>query len=299
MAKKVTKSTTDERVFAQNAFKTLATNIRFASVDSPVSVIAVTSSVANEGKSTISVGLAQALGQGGKHILLIECDMRRRSLAAMLNVHSRQGIYSVLSGQAKLEDVVVSTKAPGVSFLDCEPHIPNPVDILGSKRFRNFVEGLKSQYDNIILDCPPLGAFVDAAVASESADGTVLVCRQDFVKREEFLNAYDQLKKANANVLGVVMNYCEDDKSDYYYSYYNKPKNTTVSTLVGTGAGSAPASMQAPVAPPSTPTPAPQPPVQRKPTKVVSTPTVNKVGTASAVKPITHQVQSNQSRFKR
>ena len=216
------KKAQDDRVFIQNAVKTLATNIRFASVDDPVRSIVVTSSIPNEGKTTIATNLAQALVSGGKTVLIVECDMRCRSLASALGTHARNGIYAVLSGQVELDDAVVRTSTRNVWFLDSEPHIPNPVDILGSKRFHSFIERLKDEYDYVVLDTPPLSAFIDAAVLGSIADGTLLVVRRNFVRREEVLSSYEQLKKAEANVLGTVLNYCEDKKSEYYYEYYSK-----------------------------------------------------------------------------
>lgn len=211
-----------DRAVMQNAVKTLATNIRFASVDNPVRSIVVTSSIPNEGKSTIAVALSEALASGGKSVLLVECDMRRRSIAGMLGLHAQNGLYAVLSAQVELEDAVVRTSMRGVSFLDAEPHIPNPVDILGSRRFHSFVESLKSSYDYVVFDTPPLSAFVDAAVIGSVVDGSLLVVRRNFVKREAVVSSLEQLKKAGANVLGTVLNYCENERSDYYYEYYNK-----------------------------------------------------------------------------
>lgn len=211
-----------DRAVMQNAVKTLATNIRFASVDNPVRSIVVTSSIPSEGKSTIAVALSEALASGGKSVLLVECDMRRRSIAGMLGVHAQSGLYAVLASQIELEDAVVRTSMRGVSFLDAEPHIPNPVDILGSRRFHSFVESLKSSYDYVVFDTPPLSAFVDAAVIGSVVDGALLVVRRNFVKREAVVSSLEQLKKAGANVLGTVLNYCENERSDYYYEYYNK-----------------------------------------------------------------------------
>lgn len=210
------KKAQDDCVFIQNAVKTLATNIRFASVDNPVRSIVVTSSIPDEGKTTIATNLAQALVSGGTTVLIVECDMRRRSLAAALGAHARNGIYAVLSGQVDLDDAVVCTSTRNVWFLDSEPLIPNPVDILSSKRFHSFIECLKDEYDYVVLDTPPLSAFIDSI-----ADGTLLVVRRNFVRREDVLSAYEQLKKVEANVLGTVLNYCEDKRSEYYY-YYSK-----------------------------------------------------------------------------
>ena len=136
----------------QNAIKTLAANIRFASVDDPIRSIAVTSSVPNEGKTTITIQLAQAMASNGKTVLLVECDMRRRSLANALGLHARTGIYSVLCGQTEIRDAVVSTLTRGMYFLDSEPHIPNPDALLNSKRFHRFVEQALGNFDYVSLE---------------------------------------------------------------------------------------------------------------------------------------------------
>ncbi len=213
----------NDKVFVQNAVKTLVANIRFASVDNPVRVIGVTSSIPNEGKSTVSYSLAQALANGGQSVLLIDGDLRRRSLAGMVGSHAQAGIYGVLSGQVALEDAVVRTSVNGLYFLDCEPHIPNPVDILSSRRFRNFIAQVREKYVYVVIDTPPLTAFVDGAVISQNTDGMLLVVRQDQTKRDDLLEGYEQLKKADANIIGCVLNCADNEKSDYYYySYYNK-----------------------------------------------------------------------------
>ena len=210
------------QVVVQNAAKTLLANIRFASVDTPVHSLVVTSSVPNEGKSTVCVNLAEAIATSGKSVLLVECDMRRRSLADLLGVHARTGIYGVLAEQSELEDAVVATGVKGMYFLDSEPHIPNPADILSSRRFRRFLENAQKTYDYVLIDTPPVGTFVDAAVISSLVDATALVVREGYTKRQDVAAAYEQLKKADANVIGAIMNFCETESSEYYYAYYNK-----------------------------------------------------------------------------
>ena len=166
---------TNTRVIMQNALKTLAANIRFASVDTPIKTLVVTSSVPNEGKSFVALELARTLASGSKDVLLVECDMHRRTLAGALGVHPPMGLYAVLSGQASLEEAVAQTDAKGLFFLDCEPHIPNPADILASRRFHHLTERVRDAYDYVIFDTPPLSAFVDAAVLGSVVDGTLLV----------------------------------------------------------------------------------------------------------------------------
>lgn len=216
------KKTSSDALVVQNAAKTLLANIRFASVDRPVKSIVLTSSVPNEGKSTVAYNLAQAIASSGKRTLIVECDMRRRSLADMVGARARHGIYAVLSGQVELDEALVATSHRNLFFLDSEPHIPNPADILSSQRFRKLVAQMESDFDYVVIDTPPVGTFVDAAIIATLADATALVVRERFVKRAELQNAYDQLKKADANVIGVIMNMCEAESSEYYYAYYNK-----------------------------------------------------------------------------
>ena len=211
-----------DKLVVQNAAKTLLANIRFSSVDNPIRVITLTSSTPNEGKSIVALNLAQAIATSGKSVVLVECDMRRRSLADMIGARTRGGLYAVLSEQMTIEEAVVETSQKNLYFLDSEPHIPNPADIIASKRFRRLVEALRETFQYVIFDTPPVGAFVDAAEVGHLSDGVLFVVRENFAKRAEVQAAFDQLRRAEANVIGAVMNYCEAETSEYYYSYYTK-----------------------------------------------------------------------------
>ena len=211
-----------DKLAVQNAVKTLLANIRFASVDNPIQTLTVTSSTPNEGKSTVALNLAQAIATSVNSVCLVECDMRRRSLAEMIGAHSRGGVYSVLSNQLPLSEAVMETSQKNLYFLDSEPHIPNPADILVSRRFAKLVDALKERFRYVIFDTPPVGTFVDAAEVGRLCDGVVFVIRENFTKRNEVMSAFEQLKKAEVHVIGAVMNYCETETSEYYYSYYTK-----------------------------------------------------------------------------
>ena len=204
----------------QNAAKTLLANIRFMSVDNPYQLISLTSSVPNEGKTFVTASLGQAIATSGKTCLLVECDMRRRSMAGVLGVHAQHGIYSVMSGSLALGQVVVATRTPNLYFLDAEPHIPNPSDILSSKRFGRLLQEMRATYDYVIFDTPPVGTFVDAAVLGTRVDAVFVVVRENYVHREELKNAVEQLQASGSNVAGVVMNFCEGRGSSYY-DYYS------------------------------------------------------------------------------
>lgn len=225
----------------QNAAKTLFANIKFASVDNPIHMVALTSAIPNEGKTTASLNLAQAIAGSGQKVLLVEADMRRRSLASELGVHPRNGAYSVMSGMVTLDEAVVSTSTPMLYFLDIEPNIPNPADLLSSKAYARLVEELDGAYDYVIFDTPPVGTFVDAAILSRLVDGVVMVVKVNGAKRDEIATAYEQLCKADAHILGVCATFCENTNSEYYYAYYNKD-NQRVDPTRGRGVpASAPA----------------------------------------------------------
>ena len=235
------KRTADRQAF-QNAVKTLAANIRFASVDSPVRTICVTSSVPSEGKTTTSVALGRAFAEGGARVLLLECDMRRRSLATALGRHGRFGLYSVLTGEHSVQEAAVAVgQSKGLFFLDSEPGIPNPPDVLQSKRFHALLAQLQSQFDYVIVDTPPVATFVDAAVVASFLDATILVVRQDFTHREDVRAAYEQLVQAGANVIGTVLNCCDATSSGHYYGYYKERRNDSYDIVAPGGEATRPA----------------------------------------------------------
>lgn len=221
MAKKKKKAASNT-LEIQNAAKTMLANIRFASVDSPMQSIVITSSVPNEGKTTTTIELAKAIASSGNSVLLVEADMRRRSAASALGVRASHGAYAVMANQVTLQQAVVSAGVPNFYFLDTEPNIPNPADILSSRAYVRLVDEACDAYDYVLFDTPPVGTFVDAAILSRLVDGVVLVVKIGGAKCDEIVAAYDQLNKAEAHIIGACATFCEGTGSEYYYAYYNK-----------------------------------------------------------------------------
>ena len=245
MAKK--RKSSSNRLEVQNAAKTMYANIRFMSVDDPICSIVMTSTIPNEGKSTSSIELARAIGSSGKRVLLVEADMRRRSLSDAIGVRTPAGLYAVLSDEAELKDAIVETDVPNVYFMDVEPSIPNPADIISSKRFRKLMATFEQDFDYVLYDTPPVGTFVDAAILGSLADATVLVVKPGAASRDELLKAYEQLQKAEANVIGICATFCENSSSEYYYAYYTKDgKRADDSAIESSQQASPAASMQLP-----------------------------------------------------
>jgi len=206
----------------QNAAKTLMANIRFSSLDTDIHTICVTSTLPNEGKTTVTIALGEAYASAGNSVLLVEGDMRRRSLANALKLAPSAGLYSVLTQEKTLQEVICPTGMRNLYLLDTEPNIPNPVDILSSHHYENLVKTLSGLFDYVIFDTPPLGTFIDAAVLGALTDGALLVVKRGATKRAMAQEVIKQLNQADVNTMGVVLTFCESDNSDYYYKYYTK-----------------------------------------------------------------------------
>ncbi len=217
----------------RNAANTLLANIEFSSIDEPVKTVAITSTIPNEGKSTIALSLAAAAGQAGKRVLVMEGDLRRRSLRAALNVHPQHGLHAVLTGACALREAVIRVPLPGVYFLDAEPGIPNPEALLNSKRYESLIERARNVFDMVIIDTPPIGAFADAAVIARQVDGALLVVRENYTDKRDAQLAMSQLRASTARVLGVVLNFEERASGGYgyYYGYYYDEKKVPADSV--------------------------------------------------------------------
>lgn len=207
----------------KNSFSTLYANIRFASVGKPLKSLVVTSVGMDEGKSTVASNLAATIAQAGQTCVLVDADLRKHTLKSMLEISPQYGLYSILSGNCPIHEGISGTQFDNLYFIDCEPNIPNPADILGSGRFASLIKYLSNNFDYVILDTPPLISFVDGALASSIADGTILIVREGKTKKTDIKNAVTQLQQANAKIIGSVLSFSSDTtESDYYYAYYNK-----------------------------------------------------------------------------
>lgn len=189
------------------AIEALAANIRFAGTTGESRAIAITSSLPNEGKSTLTVALGNALAKGGRRVCLVEGDLRRPTVGRMLGCSPTCGIGSVLVGDATLDDALVPTGQARLFLLDGETDIANPADLFATQSFKKVLRTLKRRFDYVIVDTPPLHAVVDAAVIAAAAGDAVLVVREGRAARGDVRSSYDQLRKAGAHVLGTVVNY--------------------------------------------------------------------------------------------
>ena len=210
----------NEKSSLQDAVKTLRANIQFSSIDNELKTIVVTSVMPQEGKSTLSIFLGIAMAEYGKKTLLVECDNRRPMIGNYLRRRAKTTVADIISGRnATPLEAVEPTGMNRLDFLDSIV-MANPVEVLSSRRFWAVIEELKSAYDIIIMDTPPLGSFIEAAVLAAKADGTLLVLKAGRTDANEAKKVIAQLEKAKARLLGAVLNDVDMSSESYYSDYY-------------------------------------------------------------------------------
>ncbi|MDP4091027.1 MAG: CpsD/CapB family tyrosine-protein kinase [Bacillota bacterium] len=206
---------------AAEAFRTLRTNIQFSSLDDTVKSIVVTSSGPSEGKSTVLINLAITIAQSGKRIVLVDCDLRKPTVHKKLGIPNSEGLTNLLIQDRKLDDIVQPTNVPNLFVITSGPTPPNPAELLGTKRMKQFFNELKQIFDMVLIDAPPVIAVTDAQIISTIADGTLLVTSYGSTEKFALVKAKELLDKVGAKILGVVLNKVSVKSGSYYGKYYN------------------------------------------------------------------------------
>lgn len=206
------------------AYRILRTNIQFTNIDNDIKSIVVTSSGPSEGKSTVVSNLAIAMAQVDKKVLLVDADLRKPRIHKIFDLLNFSGLTTVLSENLDYKAIKMSTEIGGLDILTSGPIPPNPAELLGSLRMKEFLEKAKEDYDVVLLDTPPVGIVTDAAVLATKCHGVILVCAVNQTIIRVFIKGKELLQKVNANTLGIVMNKIPLKKSGYYkhhfYNYY-------------------------------------------------------------------------------
>lgn len=206
---------------AGESLRQIRAGLRFASVDSQVRSIVVTSANQSEGKSTTAASLAGVLAEAGQKVLLIDGDLRRPTVARTFKIDGTVGLSEVLSGQISLADVLHPTISENLVILPAGGIPPNPSEMLGSGAMKGLLETLSREYF-IIVDAPPLLPVADAALLSAEVDGVVLVAASGRTRKIEVTEARAQLAQAKARVLGTVLNMVPLRDAADGYTYYRQ-----------------------------------------------------------------------------
>ena len=206
------------------AYKSLRTNLSFLSGSTDSKVILITSSVPEEGKSNVAINLSMTLAEGGKRVLLMDCDLRKGALSRYLNVkRSHPGISNVIAGQCNLAEAMASVGGAEFTLLPVGPIPPNPTEMLSTDKMASLVKAAREAFDYIIVDTPPVSVVTDAAVMSCLVDGVVLVVRPGVTTIQGAQLSKKNLEAVNAHIFGVILNGYNakqaSKRDGYYYSY--------------------------------------------------------------------------------
>lgn len=207
----------------RESYRTLRTNIEFTGLDNRV--IAVTSSNPEDGKSSTSLNLANAFAQNGKRVVLIDADLRKSML---INSQSRSvvsGLSHYLSGMASVDEIISGSDIENLYVITTGKFPPNPTELLSKDSFKTLLDQLRQEFDYVIVDTPPLGAVIDAAIVAKYCDASLLVVSSNTTTAKRVKTTIKQLTTANPNFLGVVLSKFDVNEARYYggekyYKYY-------------------------------------------------------------------------------
>lgn len=209
-------------IFAEQ-FRTIRTNIKYTVLDTDLKTIVVTSSIPGEGKSTNTANLGVVFAQEGKKVLIVDADMRKPTTHYTFGLRNTMGLSTILSKQSELLPAIQETPIVGLHILSSGPSPPNPTELLSSKYFDAFLAEMKSCFDIILFDAPPLLSVSDAQVLSHKCDGTLLVVHAGVVEKEAVSKAKAILTATQATILGVVLNQYKMPKHQRtYYEHYGE-----------------------------------------------------------------------------
>lgn len=198
-------------------YNSIRTNIQFSGRD--LKVIALTSAQPGEGKSTTSTNLAISFAKAGFRTLLIDADTRNSVMSGTFKSNERyQGLTSFLSGNAELSDVICDTSIDNLMILPAGQVPPNPTSLIQNDNFKSMIETVRGLYDYVIIDTPPLGLVIDAAILAHHSDASLLVVKAGADKRRTVTKLKEQLEQSGAVFLGVILNKY-DIHLDKYGSY--------------------------------------------------------------------------------
>jgi succinoglycan biosynthesis transport protein ExoP len=217
------------------AFKSVRTNVLFSSADEGMRTLVITSAGPGEGKSLVASNLGLALAQAGQRVLLIDADMRRPRVHEIFGGAQEPGLSNVLAGNAKTNEAVRKSGTAGLWLLPAGHIPPNPAELLGSRRYADFIGSLGVHFDWVLIDTPPVMVVADSSIVSNQSSGVLFVVRADHTSRHAVRAAVEQLEAANAHLIGSVLNSVDLMRNPYYYSAYYRKEYSRYYVSAGAG----------------------------------------------------------------
>lgn len=218
----------------QESFRVLYSNLKFLSSDTPIRSVSISSSLPGDGKSTVSLYLAQAAAAMGQRVLVVDADMRRPQLHHRLGLKNMRGLSNILANGLSPDDVIHLADV-NLSVLTAGQIPPDPTKLLSSNRMASLIEQFENSFDLVIYDTPPLLGLADATLLATHTDGLVLVLGLGKTDRSAFATVLDHLKLSAVPILGLIANGINQSSTNgyhyyqyhYYQNYYNRPAQST------------------------------------------------------------------------
>nr|WP_321451490.1 polysaccharide biosynthesis tyrosine autokinase [uncultured Carboxylicivirga sp.] len=203
-------------------FRTIRTNLFFFIKRETHKTILVTSSIAGEGKSFVSLNLALSLAHMGKKVIILGFDLRKSNQYSNLVKDYKNGLASYYVGNKALVDIIHPTEFKGVDVITPGVIPPNPLELIASETTKDIFKSLRKQYDYIVVDSSPVGVVSDAFLLMDYSDINVFVVRENFSKRSIVNSVFSDMQKKDVKNLGIVLNSSRLEDRKYRYEYYNK-----------------------------------------------------------------------------
>ena len=214
-------SITRPRSEIAESYRALRTSILLSSRSRGSKILLVTSAMPKDGKTTTSINIAVVLAQSGSRVLLIDADLRRPNIHRALKLANEAGLSTWLAGTDTDRPQILASGIPNLDVLPTGPKPPYPAELFGTPVFGEMLESLRSEYDHIIIDSPPILSVTDAVLMSVLADSVLLVIRSRKTTKGALRRSLDVLHQANSRVMGIVLNAFNVNGEEYaYYRYY-------------------------------------------------------------------------------
>ena len=216
------------------AIRSVRTALRYSDVDNPPKIVLVTSSLPAEGKTVFATSLARSVARSGGRSLLIDCDLRRPGVTKLLGAAAHLGLTDLFDGTATIDSIIQIDEVSGMHFIPAKSGTANPQDLLGSQHMRLLLEQMRSKYDLIVLDSPPILVVSDGIILSHAADTTMYIVRWEKTPRHVVMGAIKMLRANGGHLAGAVLSRVNTRRhsaygygdSAYYYSrgsgYYKR-----------------------------------------------------------------------------
>lgn len=214
----------------KEAINTLCVNLTFSGEN--VKKIMLTSCHASEGKSHLSMNIVKTMAKLGKKVVFVDCDLRKsmitRKYLSFGDIPNR-GLSHYLAGMEEMDNIIYSTNVENMFFVPVGKTVSNSLPLVSSAKLGDLLNKLASEMDYVIVDAPPVGMLIDAARIATNCDGTLLVVKYNGVRKQELMDAHEQLVQSACPILGTVINQADFGdylsrkyyNSNYYYSHYN------------------------------------------------------------------------------